>query len=66
MRDVAYHCHHCGSTHEVEAIRHNLHVDRRPIATYAASRRGRMGRWLLRRRLARDLAEALWHDSSVR
>jgi hypothetical protein len=63
MTDVAYLCHNCGSLHEVESIRENLVLDLRTAASYELSgrrgvlnARGRLLRW----RMARGLARALW------
>jgi hypothetical protein len=63
MSDIAYRCHHCGSTHEAESIRQNLYLNQRPIATYASS-----GRWgvvdlsefFRRRRMTQGIGKALW------
>jgi hypothetical protein len=62
MRDIAYVCHHCGSTHEAESIRQNLYLDQRPIANYAPERGGvaGFGQYFLRRRVSQGLAWALW------
>jgi hypothetical protein len=59
MADITYRCHHCGSVHEVEAIRENLFLDQRSIASYAV---GRLQHYsaLPRLLLARRLAAALW------
>lgn len=62
MADISYHCHHCGSVHEVESIRENLYLNQRSIASYAfpwgrqAYPRAGIVRW----RIARDIAKALW------
>jgi len=62
MADISYQCHHCGSVHEVESIRKNLYLNQRSISSYAfpwqhhPGDRGRMVRW----RLARGIAKALW------
>lgn len=58
MADISYRCHHCGSVHEVEAIRENLYIDQRSIASYGVSRRLRT--YCKMRWLARQLAAALW------
>ena len=63
MTDIAYRCHHCGSTHEAESIRQNLYVDRRPVASYAAPASRRMvwlGEFFQRRRMTQGIAQALW------
>ena len=60
MRDFGYRCHHCGSIQEVEAIRHNLFVDAHTIASYEAAPCRGIRRWLLYRRIARELLRALW------
>ena len=59
MADITYRCHHCGSVHEVEAIRENLYLDQRSIGSYAV---GRLQSYsaLPRFLLARRLAAALW------
>lgn len=59
MADMTYRCHHCGSVHEVEAIRENLYLDQRTIASYAV---GRLQSYsaIPRFLLARRIAAALW------
>lgn len=59
MADISYRCHNCGSVHEVEAIRENLYLDQRSIASYAV---GRLQTYsaIPRLLLARRLATALW------
>jgi hypothetical protein len=67
MTDVAYLCHNCGSVHEVEAIRQNLILDLRAAASYELSGQHRIlnpGTRLLRWRMARGLAQALWPGPS--
>jgi hypothetical protein len=62
MTDIAYRCHHCGSVHEVEAIRENLFLNQRPIASFTHPQPGgRQYRHIvLRWRIAQDIARALW------
>lgn len=63
MTDIAYRCHHCGSMHEVEAIRENLYLNQRPIASLSGPRRGGQGsrgRLVVRWRMAQGIARALW------
>jgi len=62
MADISYHCHHCGSVHEVESIRENLYVNQRSIASYAYRWRHHAGpgAGIARWRIARDIAKALW------
>lgn len=62
MTDIAYRCHHCGSTHEAESIRQNLYLDRRPIASYAAPQRRRLSllEFFQRRRITQGIAHGLW------
>jgi hypothetical protein len=61
MADISYHCHHCGSVHELESIRDNLYLNQRSVASYAsppelpASHRA-----ALRLRLALGIARALF------
>jgi hypothetical protein len=59
MADITYRCHHCGSVHEVEAIRQNLYLDQRSIASYELARPGNSC-GIPRLRLACRLAVALW------
>ena len=66
MTDVAYLCHNCGSVHEVESIRQSLILDLRSAASYELSgHRGMLdpATRLLRWRMARGLATALWPGS---
>jgi hypothetical protein len=62
MTDIAYRCHHCGSTHEAESIRENLYINQQPIASYGAPTWGTadFGSFFRRRRLTRGIARALW------
>lgn len=62
MADISYRCHHCGSVHEVESIRENLYLDQRSVASYAFPwwRHLGDGGSIVRWRLARDIAQALW------
>jgi hypothetical protein len=64
MTDVAYRCHNCGSMHEVEPIRENLILDLRTVASYESGQRDIPGprTRLLRWRMTRGLARALWPD----
>jgi hypothetical protein len=57
MADIAYRCHHCGSVHEAEAIRENLLLDQRSLATYGLS--GRVRGMIERRRAARCVLRAI-------
>jgi hypothetical protein len=69
MTDIAYRCHHCGSTHEAESIRQNLYLNQRPIASYMPSgQRSKADFWwfLLRRRVTVGLARGLWPRSARR
>jgi hypothetical protein len=59
MPDVYYCCHGCGSIHEVEAIRRNLHVAGRPVADAWPPQHRPLG-WLERRRAATLLVRGLW------
>jgi len=67
MTDIAYRCHNCGSMHEVESIREDLILDLRTAASYQPS--GRSSRdprdRILRWRMTRDLARALWPRVSM-
>jgi hypothetical protein len=58
MPDVYYCCHGCGSIHEVEAIRRNLHVAGRPVGDAGLPRHLPLG-WLERRRAAALLVRGL-------
>src|SRR5258708_30982905 len=59
MPDVYYCCNGCGSIHEVEAIRRNLHVAGRPVGDAWLPRHRPLG-WLERRRAATLLVRGLW------
>jgi hypothetical protein len=59
MPDVYYHCHNCGSLHEVEAIRLNLHLAGIPVGDPWFPRRSLLG-WLEHRRLTALLMRGLW------
>jgi hypothetical protein len=62
MADISYQCHHCGSVHEAESIRQNLHLNQRSIASYAlpwlsgVGDGGGVARW----RISRGIARGLW------
>jgi len=58
MTDIAYQCHQCGSVQEVEAVRQNLYLDQRPIASYDAGRCGLIAK-LSRRSVTHRVARAL-------
>jgi hypothetical protein len=59
MPDVYYHCHNCGSIHEVEAIRLNLHLAGNPLGDAWFPRRSLLG-WLEYRRVTLLVMRALW------
>ena len=59
MPDVYYCCHGCGSIHEVEAIRRNLHLGQHPIGDPWFPPRSVLG-WLERRRVTTLLMRGLW------
>lgn len=61
MADISYHCHHCGSVHELESIRDNLYLNRRSVASYAFPSQLPAGHrvGVLRLRLAMGIAKAL-------
>jgi DNA-binding transcriptional regulator YiaG len=61
MRDIGYRCNHCGSFHEVEAIRENLFVDAQPFASYQNSPGSQLRRWLRYRSLVHSVLRALRH-----
>jgi hypothetical protein len=65
MPDVYYCCHGCGSIHEVEAIRRNLHVAGRPVGDTGLPRHLPLG-WLERRRAAALLVRGLWRGRAAR
>lgn len=62
MADISYHCHHCGSVHELESIRDNLYLNRRSVASYAFPLQVPVGHraGVLRLRLAMGIAKALF------
>jgi hypothetical protein len=49
MADISYHCHHCGSVHELESIRDNLYLNRRSVAAMRLRLALRIARALLPR-----------------
>jgi hypothetical protein len=59
MPDVYYHCHHCGSIHEAEAIRLNLHLAGNPLGDAWFPRRSLLG-WLQHRRVTMLVMRELW------
>lgn len=59
MPDVYYRCHNCGSVHEAEAIRRNLHLAGRPVGDAWFTQRSLLGR-LERRPVAKLLMRGLW------
>ena len=61
MTDISYHCHHCGSVHELESIRDNLYLNRRSVSSYANPLQPSLGhRAMLRLKLAMGIAKALF------
>jgi hypothetical protein len=65
MPDVYYHCHNCGSLHEAEAIRLNLHLAGNPVGDPWFPRRSLLG-WLEHRRLTALLMRGLWPAGAAR
>ena len=59
MPDVYYHCHNCGSIHEAEAIRLNLHLAGNPLGDTWFPRRSLLG-WLEHLRVTTLVMRALW------
>ena len=59
MPDVYYHCHNCGSIHEAEAIRLNLHLAGNSLGDAWFPRRSLLG-WLEHRRITMLVMRALW------
>jgi hypothetical protein len=61
MADISYHCHHCGSVHELESIRDNLYLNRRSVSSYAFPLQPSLGhRAMLQLKLAIGIAKALF------
>lgn len=62
MTDISYHCHHCGSVHELESIRDNLYLNRRSVSSYAFPLQPPVGHraGVLRLKLAMGIAKALF------
>ena len=65
MPDVYYRCHNCGSIHEAEAIRLNLHLAGNPLGDAWFPRRSLLG-WLEHRRLTALLMRGLWPAGAAR
>ncbi len=59
MPDIYYHCHNCGSIHEAEAIRLNLHLAGNPLGDASFPRRSLLG-WLEHRRVTMLVMRGLW------
>jgi hypothetical protein len=64
MPDIYYHCHNCGSIHEAEAIRLNLHLAGNPLGDAWFPRRSLLG-WLEHRRVTMLVMRGLWRAGAL-
>ena len=64
MADIYYHCHSCGSIHEAEAIRLNLHLAGNPLGDAWFPRRSVLG-WLEHLRVTMLVMRGLWRADAL-